>query len=306
MFHEMRALSVLADVGSIQRTAERLLRTQSAVTRQIQRLEDDLGVKLLDRRAKPPTLTPVGRMVLERCRLILRSVAELKSSVSSDGEPSGTLRIGLGNALADDDMADRLRDLGRRFPRLTIHIKTDWTPALIQNVSQGLLDAAIAPKRPEMILPQDVAGSVIGLEPLAFVAAGDCTVARRASLKHLATRQWVVKPAGCGTRETLRLMLERQALPFNIAAEVPDENIQLSLIARGLGVGLVSMRSVRRHAQRDEVRVLDVPRAKAFLEVAVVRSGFLGCLGAAIDVLEKEFAGRYGEPPPRRPPAGAG
>jgi len=306
MFHEMRAFAVLADVGSIQRTAERLFLTQSAVTRQIQRLENTLGVMLLDRRAKPPTVTPIGRMVLERCRLILRSVAELKSSVSSDGEPSGTLRIGVGNALADDDLANRLHDLGRRFPRLAIHIKTDWTPTLIQNVSQGLLDVAVAPKRPEIKLPQDVTGNVIGLEPLAFVAAGDCKIARRASLKHLATRQWVVKPTGCGTRETLRLMLERQALPFNIAAEVPDENIQLSLIVRGLGVGLVSMRSVRRHAQRDKVQVLDVPRAKAFLEVAVVRSGFLGCLGAAIDFLEKKLAGRYVKASAHQPLIGVG
>jgi DNA-binding transcriptional LysR family regulator len=293
MLDEMRAFAILAEVGSVQRTAERLFVTQSAVTRQIQRLEDELGVTLLDRRSKPSKLTPVGWTVLERCRSILKSVADLKSSTSSDGEPSGVLRIGVGNALADDDMADRLRDLSLRFPRLAIHVKSDWTPALIENVRRGLLDVAVAPKRPGVMVSPDVIESVIGREKLVFVAARD-RKPKPVSLDHLATLQWVLKPKGCGTRETLRLLLERKALPLNIAAEVRDENMQLSLIARGIGIGLVSMRSVRRHARQNNVRILEVLGVSLFLEIVVLQGNFLGCLSAAAAALEKDLAGRYG------------
>jgi DNA-binding transcriptional LysR family regulator len=220
-------------------------------------------------------------------------VADLKSSVSTDNEPSGVLRIGLGNALADDDAADRVRNLGRRFPRLTIHIKTNWTQALIDDLTHGLLDVAIAPKRPDIKLPPDIAGRVVGLEPLAFVASNVRKLRMPASLKHLAAHQWVVKPKGCGTRETLRLMLESEALPFEIAAEVPDEKMQLSLISRDLGIGLVSARSLREYAQRRKLRVIEPSRANACLEVVVIRPRFLGCLGSAIDIIEKEFHQRY-------------
>jgi hypothetical protein len=57
--------------------------------------------------------------------------------------------------------------------------------------------------------------------------------------------------------------------------------------------------------QRAEIQAFDVPRIRASLEVAVVRSHFLGCLGAAIDVLEKELAGQYVKSAPRGPPTGA-
>src|SRR6516225_3793233 len=104
----MRAFAVLAEVGSVQRAAARLGLTQSAVSRQIQRLEDDLRTTLVDRRIKPSKLTPVGWMVLRRCQSILQSVADLKASASPDQEPAGVLRLGIGNVLADDRMVECL------------------------------------------------------------------------------------------------------------------------------------------------------------------------------------------------------
>ncbi len=298
MLDEMRAFAVLAEAGSIQRVAERLFLTQSAVTRQIQRLESELGATLLDRRAKPPTLTPVGRTVLEHCRSILKSVADLKASTSSGQEPSGILRIGIGNAFADDDMADRLRDLGRRFPRLAVHVKTDWTPLLIEQLTQGRLDIAVLPKRPGVALPPDLSGKVLASEPLVFVAGGGTKLPKHVSLEHLATLHWVLKPHGCGTRETLRHLLERAGLSLTIATEVSDEQLQLSLIARGLGVGLVSERSVRRRPRSDKIRVFQVPGVALSMDVASVRGNFLGCLGAAVDAFEQGLGARFARSKP--------
>jgi LysR family nitrogen assimilation transcriptional regulator len=68
MLSEIRAFSVFAEVGSVQGTASRLHLTQSAITRQIKRLEQQLDTLLLDRHFKPPILTPTGLNVLERCR----------------------------------------------------------------------------------------------------------------------------------------------------------------------------------------------------------------------------------------------
>ena len=81
MLGEMRAFSIFAEVGSVQAAAARLYLTQSAVTRQIKRLEQELGTPLLDRRFKPPILTPAGSTVLERSRDILQQVAPESMSV---------------------------------------------------------------------------------------------------------------------------------------------------------------------------------------------------------------------------------
>src|SRR5512147_143881 len=65
MLDEIRTFVVLAETGSLQRAAERLFLSPSAVTRQIQRLEATLKTPLLDRRVKPARITREGRAVLD-------------------------------------------------------------------------------------------------------------------------------------------------------------------------------------------------------------------------------------------------
>ena len=89
MLDEIRTFVVLAESGSLQRAAERLFLTPSAVTRQIQRLEATLKMPLLDRRVKPGRITREGHAVLDSGRHMLRIMDDLKASSAKDAEPSG-------------------------------------------------------------------------------------------------------------------------------------------------------------------------------------------------------------------------
>src|SRR4051794_26867949 len=80
MLDEIRTFVVLAESGSLQRAAERLFLTPSAVTRQIQRLEATLKTPLLDRRVKPARITREGQAVLEGGRHMLRIMDDLKAT----------------------------------------------------------------------------------------------------------------------------------------------------------------------------------------------------------------------------------
>ena len=101
MLEDLRALVEFAHAGSIAGAADRLFRTPSAITRQVQRLEAALGAELLDRSVKPPRLNSLGSRVLEQARDLLQRTEALKSLTSSDAEPHGLLRIGLAHALAE-------------------------------------------------------------------------------------------------------------------------------------------------------------------------------------------------------------
>src|SRR6185369_11055647 len=143
MLEEMRALRALAEAGSVQKASDRLHLTQSAVSRQIQRLEDELGTTLLDRRNKPPTLTPTGRLVLERGRQILAAVDDLRLASANGGEPEGPLRIGLAHSLTESGIAEPLYRLARGFPRLSLSLTGGWTSGLVAAIGSGEIDAAI-------------------------------------------------------------------------------------------------------------------------------------------------------------------
>src|ERR1700730_8628690 len=84
MLDEIRTFVVLAESGSLQRAAERLFLTPSAVTRQIQRLEAVLKTPLLDRRVKPGRITREGRAVLDGGRHMLRIMDDLKATGAQD------------------------------------------------------------------------------------------------------------------------------------------------------------------------------------------------------------------------------
>jgi DNA-binding transcriptional LysR family regulator len=293
MLSEMRAFMMFADAGSIQEAARRLNLTQSAVTRQIQRLERGLDAALLDRRIKPPVLTAAGRSALERCRKVLREVAELKASAASTGTPVGSFRVGVGYVLADDEFVECVHAVNKAFPRLAISIKTDWHPALIEMVRQNRLDVAVIPSRPDMPLPADVGGAVIGTEPLVFVIGAGADVGAVPTLDRLATLPWIVKPGGTGTREVLDAEFAREGLTLGAHSEVRDENLQLSLVARGLGAALVTRRSIKRHPYKRRVRLMRVKGLNVKLHVVMIRHGYLGYLGAAADVLQKHLQTCY-------------
>ena len=86
MFDDLHALVEFAQAGSIAGAADRLFRTPSAVTRQLQRLEAELGVELLDRSTKPPRLNSMGSRVLERARDMLQRAEAMRSLASPDAE----------------------------------------------------------------------------------------------------------------------------------------------------------------------------------------------------------------------------
>lgn len=94
-------LLALADTGSFSRAAEKLFITQSALSRSIQNLEEDLGGKVLDRIGKRNELTPLGLEVVSRARHIVREAAELRDSVKLLQEGGqGFISVGLGSGPA--------------------------------------------------------------------------------------------------------------------------------------------------------------------------------------------------------------
>ena len=90
LLDDVRSLVEFADAGSLTAAADRLYRTPSAVTRQVQRLEAALGAELLDRSVKPPRLNSLGFRVLEQARDLLRQAEALKSLASSASGSAGS------------------------------------------------------------------------------------------------------------------------------------------------------------------------------------------------------------------------
>src|SRR5947207_10623032 len=115
---DLEAFIAVVETGSIVAASARLNLTQPGVTRRVQNLEDRLGSTLLDRQSKPLKPTASGREAYEQGRRVLRSLEDLKVSLSPSGEIQGELRLGIMPYLSDGALARPLDRLRNEFPRL--------------------------------------------------------------------------------------------------------------------------------------------------------------------------------------------
>src|SRR5262249_48260720 len=125
VFDDLRALVEFARAGSVVGAADRLYRTPSAITRQLQRLEAAVGATLLDRSVKPPRLNSLGSRVLEQARDLLQRTEALKSVTSTDAEPHGLLRIGLSHPLAEGTLIGPILALTETYARVRLRLLSE-------------------------------------------------------------------------------------------------------------------------------------------------------------------------------------
>lgn len=277
MLEDIHALVEFAEAGSIARAASRLHRTASAITRQMQRLEAELGAQLLDRSVKPPRLTPLGIRVVEQSREVLKRVADLKALASKDVEPSGLFRIGVAHPLADGALAEPVQALTKRFPKLRLQLLTD--AGLVAQIRAGQLDLAVVTLADPHLVPPPLVADIVATDRMVIVEKGRSRGARTPTWQALSASQWVLNPPGCSLRAVLVSALDRAGPPAVIAAEVHNMHLQLALIKAGYGRGLLPERFVRRYAGGG-IRMIKPKGFELQMTIAVVRAGPLGSLEA--------------------------
>lgn len=137
-------LLALTDTGSFSRAAEKLFITQSALSRSIQSMEEDLGAKVLDRIGKRNELTPLGLDVVARARHIVRDVAELRHSaqlLKQGGK--GSISVGLGSGPGALLTTPLMCAAAGHYPNMRVSITRGPTELQLQQLRSRHLDAMV-------------------------------------------------------------------------------------------------------------------------------------------------------------------
>jgi DNA-binding transcriptional LysR family regulator len=131
---DLRAFVRVMDRGSFSSAAKDLGLTPSAVSKLVSRLEDRLGVRLLERSTRRLALTPEGEAFLARARRIVADIEEAEAEVAqARGAPRGKLRINAGTAFGLHQLAPALADFLARYPEIDLDLSiTDRLVDLIE------------------------------------------------------------------------------------------------------------------------------------------------------------------------------
>src|SRR6202023_979001 len=137
----LRSFVSVVDSGGFTRAGERVHRTQSTVSQQIKRLEDDVGQPLLNRTGKDVTPTEAGERLLSYARRLLALAGEARDVMARPGS-EGAVKLGIPEDFAAYRLANLLATFSRSRPGLRLDVRADQSTYLRRDNERGALDLA--------------------------------------------------------------------------------------------------------------------------------------------------------------------
>lgn len=226
---------IVVDRGSMAAAARALNITPAAVAQQIRALERELGAALIARAGRTVSVTEAGMRILERSRVLLRDIADLRT-VAIDEETSGELRLGSGTNALTGILPDILARMVARFPRINVHVKPGYSPELYRAVESGDLDAAIVLQAP-FALPKTCSWYLLREEPLIVLAP--LHLARADPHELLATQPFIRYDRNHWGGHQVNQYLQMVGITPRERFELNALNAIAVMVDRGLGVSLV-------------------------------------------------------------------
>src|SRR5215469_15134480 len=132
----LRSFVSVVDAGGFTRAGERVHRTQSTVSQQIRRLEQDVGRPLLHRNGKRVVPTEAGERLLSYARRILALSAEARDIVARPAS-DGVARLGISDDFAAYRLAQMLSKFARAHPGARLDVRCDLSVRLVRGLERG-------------------------------------------------------------------------------------------------------------------------------------------------------------------------
>jgi DNA-binding transcriptional LysR family regulator len=284
--HPLRVFLTVAMEKSFSRAAEKLLRTQPAISLSIQRLEVELGERLIDRSAKDLLLTDAGKVVLDYARRFENLQGELENSLAEMRDKSaGRLTIGA-NESSTLYLLDHIERYRRQFPKIKVQIRRSLSSKIPAELIDGDLELGILTYDPE---DERLVSKVIYRDHLAFIVSPKHRLAAQGevSISELSDEQFIAHNVVSPYRAVVLREFQRHKVPLHMDLEMPTIEAIRKMVQRNEGVAFLPRMCVDEEIRQGilhevKVKEMDVDRkirlvyparrvlshaAQAFLEV---------------------------------------
>ena len=268
---QLEILCAIAETGTFTGAGEKLHVSQSAISRQVLLLEDELREPLFIRQGRGAVPTRAGQMLIQLGRRLLEDLTATVGQIRDErDELHGALRIAGGMTVCLYVIPPLLKEFRRSHPRVDIKLITGATPRLVRQLRTGLADVAL------LTLPVEEPSFVVVpalREELMLVMPPDHSLAgrRRVAPKDLAAEPFVFFEPNSVTRRTIDRMFTQVGIQPRVVLETENVEILKALVAIGMGLSIIPYQSVANEA----------------------RAGHLACARIAGHVLERETGWVY-------------
>jgi LysR family transcriptional regulator, nitrogen assimilation regulatory protein len=239
---QLRFFLKVAELGSVRRAADALYIAQPALSRQIQQLEDELGVTLFHRSDKGVSLTDAGRLLRDRATPLAHQLERVQQEVRDEySEPSGELSLAIPPSMADLLILPAMAQFKSLYPNVTLKAVeyisgfiNAWTMVLQGNADLGI----VTDYEPRT-----------GLTRIPFVQEPLCLVGPRGSglnlskavdLKDVSDLALVLPSRPNTFRLIIETALSKRRLPLRISAEINTPKLIVAAVEAGLGYAVTA------------------------------------------------------------------
>lgn len=235
MIREFKTFVAVARDGTFTGAGQQLGLTQSAVSAQIKRLEDFLGVTLFDRTARAAVLNEAGRAMLAQTEEVIGLVDRMVSHAGS-AHVSGSVRVAAIASVQQGLLVDALAHFRARYPDVSVRIVPGVSLTLLGQVDAGEVDLAVM-IRPPFALPPELTWQPLLVEPM--VLAVPARMAGLAWREALAGQPFIrYERASFGGR-LVDTFLRKHHIVVHEAVELDEIDAIANMVRAGLGVAFI-------------------------------------------------------------------
>jgi DNA-binding transcriptional LysR family regulator len=289
--YPLHVFLTVATEKSFSRAAEKLFRTQPAVSLALQRLESALGEKLIERSAKELVLTDAGRAVLDYARRFENLTAELTNALAELRDNSaGRLSIGA-NESTTLYLLDYIERYRRLYPKVKVQIRRSLSSKIPAEIIDGNLELGVISYDPrdDRLITQ-----VIYTDSLTFVVAPSHRLADRktVSIAELGSETFIAHNVLSPYREVVLREFQRHQVPLNMDIEMPTVESIRKLVQTEIGVAFIPRMCVEPELRQGSLVALKVKEIDVERKIHLVRPSRRGLSYAANAFMEVLAASR--------------
>jgi DNA-binding transcriptional LysR family regulator len=291
-FDQLRTFLEVAKLGSFSRAAEKVLRSQPAVSAQIRQLEQEYGHKLFDRSTKSVRLTPAGEVVLDYARRLMELRNHSYQAASdSNGVPTGTLSIGANEGTFLYVLPKVFAEYHRRFPKVRISVYRSFKHKVSEKVEEGAIDLGVVTMP---VKSSSLAATPVFRDRILLMAGPRSPLFHRRSvtLEEFAQQPLIISKTG-----SIRQLMEKNLRPYrehlNITMELTSVVMIKQFVMDGFGVSLISASFAADNVRRGEARLLTIEGLDLWRQLALVHRkdrSLPRVASAFVDVAKKKLA----------------
>jgi DNA-binding transcriptional LysR family regulator len=293
--YSLQVFHTVATEKSFSRAAEKLLRTQPAVSLALQRLEQELGEKLIDRSGKDLILTDAGRTVLDYARRFQSLQQEMENSIAElRDNSSGRLTIGA-NESTTLYLLKHIEKYREMYPKVKVQVRRSLSSKLPNELLDGNLELGVISYDPA---DERIKSKVIFTDALALVVSPKHRLAHRktVSLTDLGAENFIAHNVLSPYRAVVLREFQAHKVPLRMDVEMPTIETIRKLVQSNLGVAFLPRMCVEQEIEQGklcEVRVKEMHVERQIRLIYPTRRGLSHAARAFLEIVgERAHASR--------------